>query len=131
MLNPYTITMMQSPDPKDHVTYCIDEINEPLDAAQDCFRRSNENEVEFAHLRSMSIGDIVQVHDGEDTRWFMCLPVGWMQVEDAFIKPWLGIPFLSRLTHPLTRMDDPLEAMMTRTKMVRGFIPFTNEVIHD
>ena len=143
MLNPYTITMMQSNDPKDQVTYSIeeDEIGSEMDAAQDCFyksnmvhsemelaqdcfRRSNMNEVEFYHLRSMSVGDIVKVFDGEDTHWFMCLAVGWAQVEHEFVKPWLDLQFFTRLVHPLTRIEDPIEAMTLRVKMKRGIIPF-------
>ena len=124
MLNPYTITMMQSNDPKDQVMYCIDEIQNEVEAAQDCFHRSNMGEVEFHHLRSMSVGDIVKVHDGEDTYWLMCLSVGWAQVEDEFVKPWLDLPYFTRVVHPLTRVDDPLEAMTLRVKMKRGIIPF-------
>jgi hypothetical protein len=141
MLN-YTITMMQSNDPKNQVTYSInkDEVGSEMEAAQDCFHksnmvysemelehecfRSNINEVDFNHLRSMSVGDIVKVFDGEDTHWFMCLAVGWAQVEHEFVKPWLDLQFFTRLVHPLTRVEDPIEAMTLRVKMKRGIIPF-------
>jgi hypothetical protein len=141
MLN-YTITMMQSNDPKNQVTYSInkDEVGSEMEAAQDCFHksnmvysemelehecfRSNINEVDFNHLRSMSVGDIVKVFDGEDTHWFMCLAVGWAQVEHEFVKPWLDLQFFTRLVHPLTRVEDPIEAMTLRVKMKRGMIPF-------
>jgi hypothetical protein len=72
----------------------------------------------------MSVGDIVKVFDGEDTHWFMCLAVGWAQVEYEFVEPWLNLRFLTRLVHPLTRVEDPVEAMTLRVKMKRGMIPF-------
>ena len=139
----YTITMMQSNDPKDQVTYSInkDEVGGEMEAAQDCFyrsnmvysemelehehfHRSNINEVDFNNLRSMSVGDIAKVFDGDDTHWFMCLAVGWAQVECEFVEPWLNLRFLTRMVHPLTRIEDPIEAMTLRVKMKRGMIPF-------
>lgn len=31
--------------------------------------------------RSLSVGDVVQIEDGDESRWWACEPLGWKQID--------------------------------------------------
>lgn len=102
--------------------FSCDTVEECLDQL---FFNMNHEETTPLTARSMSVGDCASVSaEGKHvmlTRHFICLSVGWCEVNEGQMHKWMDHEWNRRMLHPLVGATDPLLALLHVQKMDQGF----------
>ena len=66
-------------------------VNKPtLIVAEELWQQDNEGQRPYG-VRSLSVGDVLLIVDGDDRRAFKCLAFGWMELNRAWNLPVAGM----------------------------------------